>query len=696
VTGTVSATATGTLANTATIAAPAGTTDPTPGNNSATDTDTLNPTADLSITKTDGATNAIPGNAISYTIVASNAGPSTATGATVADTIPANITGATWTAVYAGGASGPASGSGNINASVTLPASGTATFTVSGTISASATGTLANTATITAPAGVTDPTSGNNSATDSDTLNPTADIRVVKTGTASVGFGGALSYQVAVSNLGPSNANGTTFTDTLPAGLTGVTAGCAVTTGTAACGTVTTGATTVTSTITTLASGATVTFTINATAPTSGTSITNSATANPPAGTSDPNTGNNTGTATTTLLQPQLTVTKTATPNPFTVGQPASYTITVSNTGAGPTAGNITVADTLPAAITLQSASGTNWSCTGVSALSCTYTGTIAAGGSTTLTLNVTVAAGAANANNSATASGGGDPTCPAASRCTGTTTVPVNPSADIAVSKSVDNASPNVGENVTFTVTVTNNGPNNASGVAISDALPSGVSFVSATPSQGTYNSGTGLWTVGALANGASATLDITATVLTQGGITNTATKSAGDQFDPNTGNNAGSASLNALPSADLQVTKTVDNATPNLGTNVTYTVTVTNAGPNDATNASVDDLLPAGLVFVSATASQGIYDDNVGLWTIGSVAAGDSVTLQIVATVTLPGDITNTATVDADEHDPNGANNTGGVTLNGQSADIQVVKGVDNANPVRGDQVTFRITPS
>jgi uncharacterized repeat protein (TIGR01451 family) len=694
VNGTISPTATGTLANTATITVPGGTVDPTPGNNTATDTDTLNPTADLSITKTDSATNAVPGNAISYTIVASNAGPSTATGATVADTIPANITGATWTAVYAGGASGPASGSGNINASVTLPASGTATFTVSGTISASATGTLANTATITAPAGVTDPTSGNNSATDSDTLNPTADIRVVKTGTASVGFGGALSYQVAVSNLGPSNANGTTFTDTLPAGLTGVTAGCAVTTGTAACGTVTTGATTVTSTITTLASGATVTFTINATAPTSGTSITNSATANPPAGTSDPNTGNNTGTATTTLLQPQLTVTKTATPNPFTVGQPASYTITVSNTGAGPTAGNITVADTLPAAITLQSASGTNWSCTGVSALSCTYTGTIAAGGSTTLTLNVTVAAGAANANNSATASGGGDPTCPAASRCTGTTTVPVNPSADIAVSKSVDNASPNVGENVTFTVTVTNNGPNNASGVAISDALPSGVSFVSATPSQGTYNSGTGLWTVGALANGASATLDITATVLTQGGITNTATKSAGDQFDPNTGNNAGSASLNALPSADLQVTKTVDNATPNLGTNVTYTVTVTNAGPNDATNVSVDDLLPAGLVFVSATASQGIYDDNVGLWTIGSVAAGDSVTLQIVATVTLPGDITNTATVDADEHDPNGANNTGGVTLNGQSADIQVVKGVDNANPVRGDQVTFTIT--
>ncbi|HEU4662562.1 MAG TPA: hypothetical protein VFS55_00885 [Dokdonella sp.] len=693
-TGTIAATATGTLANTATIAVPANATDPVPGNNSATDTDTLAPSANLSISKTDGSATYTPGTAITYTIVAANAGPSIATGATVADAIPASITGATWTVAYAGGASGPANGAGNINASLDLPVGGSATFTVTGTVSASATGTLANTATIAPPAGTTDPTPGNNSATDSDTLAASADIRVVKTGPATVGYGGALSYSVVVTNLGPSDANATTFSDAVPATITGVSASCGTPTGGAVCGAVNVAGNSVTSTIASLPSGASVTFTIDGTAPTSGASVTNSATANPPAGTTDPTPGNNTGTATTNLLQPQLTVTKSATPNPFVVGQPASYTITVTNGGAGPTAGNITVTDTLPAGITLANASGANWSCTGTSALSCTYTGTLGAGGSTTLTLDVNVGAGAANGNNSATASGGGDPTCPAQARCTGTTTVPVNPSADIAIAKSVDDATPNVGDTVTFTVTATNNGPNAATGVAVTDALPSGVAFVSATPSQGTYDNGTGLWTIGALGNGASATLDIVATVLTPGAITNTATKSAGDQFDPNSGNNAGSASLNAQPSADLQVGKTVDDTTPNLGTNVTYTVTVTNAGPNDASNVSVDDLLPMGLVFVSATPSQGVYDDGVGLWTIGSVAAGDSVTLQIVATVTLPGDITNTATVDADEHDPNPANNTGGVTLNGQSADIQVLKGVDNANPVRGDTVTFTIT--
>jgi uncharacterized repeat protein (TIGR01451 family) len=171
VTATVSSTATGTLVNTATVAAPAGVTDGNAANNSATDTDTLGPTADLSITKTDGQTTAIPGTGVTYTIVVTNPGPSAVTGATVADTMPASLTGVTWTCVASGtGSCTLASGSGNINTTVDLPASSTATFTVTGTLSSTATGTLANTATVTAPSGVTDPNAANNSATDSDTV----------------------------------------------------------------------------------------------------------------------------------------------------------------------------------------------------------------------------------------------------------------------------------------------------------------------------------------------------------------------------------------------------------------------------------------------------------------------------------------------------------------------------------------------
>ncbi|MBO9664849.1 hypothetical protein, partial [Dokdonella sp.] len=654
----------------------------------------VTPSVDLSISKTDGRTTYTPGAALTYTIVVANAGPGNAVGATVADTFPAVFSG-TWTCVGAGGATCPASGSGNINASVSIPSGASVTFTVSGTVSAAASGDLSNTATVTAPAGNVDSNPANNQATDTDTAAPSANLSAVKTGTPSAGYGGALSYSVVVSNAGPSNANGSTFSDNVPGGISNVAASCGSPTGGAACGTVNVAGNAVTSTITTLPAGGSVTFTITGNAPTSGTSVSNSASAQPPAGTTDPDPSNNTGTTTTTLLQPQLTVTKTATPNPFTVGQPASYTITVTNSGAGPTAGNITISDPLPAGIAMTGFSGANWNCAGTTAVTCIYTATLAAGASASVTLDVGVGPNAANGNNTVTVTGGGDTGCPAAPRCNGSVVVPVNAAADVAVTKTVDNAAPNVGETVTFTVTATNNGPNNATGVAITDALPAGLTFVSATPSQGSYDSTSGLWTVGALANGANATLAITATVIQTGSITNTATKSAGDQFDPNASNNAGSALLNAQPSADLQVNKTVNTATPNLGAQVTFTVTVHNAGPNDATGVVVDDLLPLGLGFVSATPSAGTYDSGTGVWTLGALANGASATLTMVASVDAVGDLTNTASIAAsDQHDPNTANDSGGATVNGQAADIQVLKTVDQANPTRSQDVTFTVT--
>jgi uncharacterized repeat protein (TIGR01451 family) len=126
--------------------------------------------ADLSITKTDGQTTAIPGQPITYTIVASNAGPSGVFGATVSDVVPAAVTGAAWTCLGSGGGTCAANGSGNIADTVNLPTGGGVTYTLTGTIHAAASGSLVNTATIAAPGGVTDPNTGNNSVTDTDTL----------------------------------------------------------------------------------------------------------------------------------------------------------------------------------------------------------------------------------------------------------------------------------------------------------------------------------------------------------------------------------------------------------------------------------------------------------------------------------------------------------------------------------------------
>ncbi len=158
--------ATGTLANTVGVSPPAGVTDPAPGNNNATDTDTLVPTADLQVSKTDHRYGVMVGQTLTYTVTASNPGPSSVASATVADTFPAELEGTTWTCAGSGGGSCPASGAGTIDASVDLPPGAAVTFTATATVAIGSSGVIQNTATVVAPGGVTDPTAANDSATD--------------------------------------------------------------------------------------------------------------------------------------------------------------------------------------------------------------------------------------------------------------------------------------------------------------------------------------------------------------------------------------------------------------------------------------------------------------------------------------------------------------------------------------------------
>jgi uncharacterized repeat protein (TIGR01451 family) len=194
--------------------------------------------ADLAITKTDGSATAVPGATVTYTIVASNAGPFPVTAATVTDTLPGTVTGATWTCAASAGSACPASGNGNIAAGVDLLAGGTATFTLTGTVDPGATVLLVNTASVAPPAGVLDPVPVNNAATDTDTLTPLADLSVAKSDTPDpVAPGAALAYSIEVTNLGPSTSPGMTVTDVLPAQVAFVSAsaGCVHAAGTVVC-----------------------------------------------------------------------------------------------------------------------------------------------------------------------------------------------------------------------------------------------------------------------------------------------------------------------------------------------------------------------------------------------------------------------------------------------------------------------------
>lgn len=117
-----------------------------------------------------------------------------------------------------------------------------------------------------------------------------------------------------------------------------------------------------------------------------------------------------------------------------------------------------------------------------------------------------------------------------------------IAPESNLSISKTISNASPEYNSNVVFTLTVNNAGPSSATNVLVNDLLPNGYTFVSSSPSTGSYNSATGVWTVGTLADGASATLAITALVRPTGTYLNSANVSS-DNTDPVPGNNSASA---------------------------------------------------------------------------------------------------------------------------------------------------------
>jgi uncharacterized repeat protein (TIGR01451 family) len=394
------------------------------------------------------------------------------------------------------------------------------------------------------------------------------------------------------------------------------------------------------------------------------------------------------------------------------VGGNVIFTITLTN-GGPDTATNVTVADLLPSGLSFVSSTpsqGSYNSGTGVWTV-----GSVSSASSATLSITATVQTAGAKTNTAqVTASDQADAdSTPNNNNATedDQASATVTPqAADLSLTKGVNNASPNVGDNVTFTITLSNAGPNNATGVTVTDQLPSGLSFVSSTPSQGTYDNGTGVWTVGTVNSGGNATLQITATVTTSGAKTNVAEVTASGLPDPDSTVNNGNtseddyASVTVTPqAADLSLNKTVNNATPNVGDNVTFTITLTNGGPSTATGVQVTDLLPAGLSFVSSTASQGSYDNGTGVWTVGSVANGASPTLTITATVTTSGAKTNTAQVTASgvfDPDSTPNNNNAGeddqasATVTPPSADLSVTK-TDSPDPVAiGNDITYTIT--
>ncbi len=308
---------------------------------------------------------------------------------------------------------------------------------------------------------------------------------------------------------------------------------------------------------------------------------------------------------------------------------------------------------------------------------------------------------------------------------------------ADLSLDKSVLPTNPNVGDNVEFTIVVTNDGPNNATGVTVEDKLPSGYSYVSddsggvvGTPVD--YNPATGIWTIGNLSATApnnTATLKITAKVLASGDYANYAQVKSSDQNDPNSvpGNDStdedddDTVSVTPTAAADLRLVKTASNETPDVGSTITFNIVVTNDGPSSATNVTVEDVLPNGFAYVAASISSNAGGTGATItpsdasaptlsWTINQLDKDESVTLSLQAKVNASGTYTNLAQITAsDQKDPDSDPNSdetvddlgdgkddddeATATVTPQRADLSLTKTVDNPNPIVGSAVIFTI---
>lgn len=543
------------LVNTAIVAPPIDVNDSNPNNNTSTVTTSVPPSAvDLAIVKTGPASVGL-GAGITYTLTVTNNGPAAADGATVNDPVPAAISGvsASCTSATGGAVCGTVDVAGNAVSAIvaTFPSGGQVVLTINGT-APNTPQTVVNTATVAPPPGTIDNNPANNSSSVSTNIpNPLADLAISKSGPASVAAGGPLTYVLTITNLGPAAANGATFVDAVPAGVTGVGGSCGNAAGGAVCGAVAVVGNTVTGTVTTLPSGGSVQITILGTAPATAQSIRNTATVAPPPGTVDPVTENNVSEVTTTVAEPpDLTIVKIANGS-FTLGQVgATYTLTVSNVGTGPTTAPVNVTDTLAAGLTATAIAGSGWSCT-LATLTCTRADVLAGGASyPPITLTVNVAANApSSVVNTATVSGGGEINT---GNNSSTVTTPVIGVPDLTVTKVANGTftQGQVGASYTLTVSNVGSAPTTAP-VSVTDSVPAGLTATALAGSGWTCTLATVTCTrADALAAGASyppITLTVNVATAAASPAVNTANVSGGGE--QNLANNSASVSTPLFP---------------------------------------------------------------------------------------------------------------------------------------------------
>lgn len=598
--------------------------------------------ASLSIVKTASESPATAGSPLDYIIIVSNTGGLPAGNVITNDILPANLS-------YEGAScSLPATISesgGTVTCDLDDPlAPGeSAILTITALVNPSASGMLHNLAI--ADSSETDPVQY-----PLDTpVTRSASLSIIKTASKNPAIaGGTLTYFVNVTNSGPSEASSVIISDTLPENVTYEDASCdlpaviTVNNGVIVC-----------ALSDPLGPGTSATLSIAVLVSSSATgALHNKAVAESPESNPEETV------LETPVLQPaRLSIIKSANPTAAIAGSTLNYTVTVSNLG-GIQASDVIINDTLPAGVTYESASCSQQAAITESngVVTCILADDLAPGASATLTIDVLVSLSAdGTLHNLAAAESPDDGPVEYA------LDTPVSKSVHLIVVKSADPSTAIAGKEMAYTISVSNLGPSEATAVTISDTLPVGLTYLSATcdrPASITENSGAIVCILsGSLAPGASATLtiDVLVSPSAEGTLRNLAVADC-EESEPS----EYSLETPVIEPSDLEIVKTANPDMPSPGGILVYTIILTNVGGAPATNVTINDTLPAGLSYLSASCSKlsSISEENgaVVCRLTNALDAGGVATLTINTLVShsSTGVLHNIAFADSSENDP------------------------------------------
>ncbi|GIV98402.1 MAG: hypothetical protein KatS3mg057_3059 [Herpetosiphonaceae bacterium] len=686
-----------TLTNSASVISPMY--DPTPGDTIVTATTAVRAIADLSIVKSSHVEQIYAGEVLTYTLLVSNAGPSTATAVQVVDTLPP---GTTLLAVEGKGWSCSESG-GTVSCTRDSLVVGAAPQLLLRIAAATEGGVMINSASVSSA--VDDPDPSNNSTTVSTIVIPQADLSIAKSASPDpVNAGATLTYTLSVASAGPSTIQPRTITPANSTALTIPDLSTASLYGSPITLTAVTGKISkVTVTLNSLnhawpddldillvgpggqavllmsdagggntLSNVTLTFDDAAAAALPDSAAISSGSYRPANYTG--NDGANDSFVAPAPASP-YTTTLAAFNNLDPNGTWQLFIVDDEVTEGGSLAGGwqlaitteeaVTVVDTLPAEVSFVAAGGDGWSCIYAGAthqVTC-QRNTLLVETAPAITIQVTAPVAGTELSNTATVSA---PLFDSdQSNNTATITTTARDTANLSIVKSASAATVDPLAPLTYTLRVSSTGPTAASAVTVTDTLPDGITFVSATGQGWSCSEAGGTVTceLQELAPGSAPELTIVVIAPGQSStITNTATVTAAT-FDPDLANNVSSVSTNVNSAADLAIVKSASAEPANAGSTLTYTLSITNSGPDPATAVTVTDQLPNEVTFLGAAGDGWTCSQAAGSVTCTrpTLAAGNAPPITItVTTPDEPTTITNQAMVSSATTDLDQTNNS------------------------------------